>query len=78
MAAEETEKKTVYAAADRAAAREELTRVQHAYKAVVEGPDTELGEEVKRRIGGRIRELGNAVEALEEVARNQDNDSDRA
>lgn len=63
---------TVYAEDDRAAAREELTKLQEAYKAVVEGPDKETGEEVKRRIGQRIRELENAVTAMEEMAMNQD------
>jgi len=63
---------TVYAEDDRAAAREELTKLQEAYKAVVEGPDKEMGEEVKRRIGQRIRELENAVTAMEEMAMNQD------
>lgn len=69
---EETEKQTVYAEADREAAREELTRVQEAYKTIVEGPDTELAEEVKRRIGQRIRELENGVQNMEEFAMNQD------
>ena len=69
---EETEKQTVYAEADREAAREELTRVQEAYKTITEGPDTELAEEVKRRIGQRIRELENGVQNMEEFAMNQD------
>ncbi|KAG2165642.1 hypothetical protein VTO58DRAFT_102035 [Aureobasidium pullulans] len=72
IAMEETEKQTVYAEADREAAREELTRVQEAYKTIVEGPDTELAEEVKRRIGQRIRELENGVQNMEEFAMNQD------
>jgi ethanolamine utilization cobalamin adenosyltransferase len=69
---EETEKMTVYAEEDRKAAREELTRVQEAYKACVEGPDQELAEEVKRRIGQRMRELEQGVNAMEELAMNQD------
>ncbi|KEQ84101.1 hypothetical protein D6C84_01686 [Aureobasidium pullulans] len=72
IAMEETEKQTVYAEADREAAREELTRVQEAYKTIIEGPDTELAEEVKRRIGQRIRELENGVQNMEEFAMNQD------
>ncbi|TIA19770.1 hypothetical protein D6C81_04530 [Aureobasidium pullulans] len=72
IAMEETEKQTVYAEADREAAREELTRVQEAYKTTIEGPDTELAEEVKRRIGQRIRELENGVQNMEEFAMNQD------
>ncbi|THW76680.1 hypothetical protein D6D19_02918 [Aureobasidium pullulans] len=72
IAMEETEKQTVYAEADREAAREELTRVQEAYKTIIEGPDTELAEEVKRRIGQRIRELENGVQNMEEFAMVQD------
>ncbi|KAK4634689.1 hypothetical protein CLAFUW4_02201 [Fulvia fulva] len=72
IAFEETEKVTVYAEDDRKAAREELTRVQEAYKAVVEGEDQQLAEEVKRRIGQRIRELEQGVAAMEELALNQD------
>ncbi|CZT15540.1 uncharacterized protein RCC_01395 [Ramularia collo-cygni] len=72
IAMEETEKVSVYAEEDRKAAREELTRVQEAYKAAVEGPDQQLAEEVKRRVGHRIRELENGVSAMEELAQNQD------
>jgi hypothetical protein len=72
IAMEETEKATVYAEEDRKAAREELTRVQEAYKQVVEGSDRELAEEVKRRIGQRIRELEQGVAHMEEMAMNQD------
>ncbi|EME48740.1 hypothetical protein DOTSEDRAFT_142068 [Dothistroma septosporum NZE10] len=72
IAYEETEKITVYAEDDRKAAREELTKVQEAYKAVIEGEDQQLAEEVKRRIGQRIRELEQGVAAMEELALNQD------
>jgi len=72
IAMEETEKATVYAEDDRAAAKEELIKVQEAYRAVVEGTDQELAEEVKRRIGQRIRELEQGVAAMEEMAMNQD------
>ncbi|KAF1814165.1 hypothetical protein P152DRAFT_480390 [Eremomyces bilateralis CBS 781.70] len=72
IAAEETEKNTTYAPGDREAARDALNKLAEAYKAVVEGPDTELGEEIKRRIGQRIRELDNAVGNLEKYAQNQD------
>lgn len=60
-----TEKKTVYAADDRAAAREELNSLKNMYEEALEGPE---GEEIKRRIGQRIRELDKAVEALERSA----------
>ena len=72
IAAEETEKATVYAEEDRKAAREELDKVQAAYRAVVDGPDQEVAEEVRRRIGQRIRELEQGIKALEEMAMNQD------
>ena len=63
---------TVYAEDDRAAAREELTKLQEAYGMIVNGPDHNLAEEIKRRMGHRIRELENAVVAMEEMAQNQD------
>lgn len=72
IAMEETEKVTVYAEEDRKAAREEFDKVQEAYRAVVEGPDGSLAEEVKKRIGQRIRELEQGVNAMEEMAKNQD------
>ncbi|EME89127.1 uncharacterized protein MYCFIDRAFT_25604 [Pseudocercospora fijiensis CIRAD86] len=70
IAMEETEKFSVYAEDDRNAAREELTKVQEAYKAALEDP--KHGEEVKRRIGQRIKELEQGVAAMEELAQNQD------
>ncbi|KAF2653549.1 hypothetical protein K491DRAFT_694604 [Lophiostoma macrostomum CBS 122681] len=67
IAAEETEKNTTYAAEDRAAAREELDRLLRYYEGVLgEGADRAVAEEVKRRVGQRIRELEQAVLALEE------------
>jgi len=72
IAMEETEKVTVYAEEDRKAAREELTKVQEAYNAIVNGSDQQLAEEVKRRIGQRIRELEQGVAAMEELALHQD------
>lgn len=72
IAMEETEKMTVYAEEDRKAAREELTRVQEAFKNVIEGPDEQLAEEVNKRIGQRVRELEHGVAAMEEMAMNQD------
>ena len=72
IAMEETEKVTVYAEEDRKAAREELTKVQQAYRSVVEGPDEKLAEQVRKRIGQRVRELEQGVKAMEEMAQNQD------
>lgn len=72
IAMEETEKVSVYAEEDRKAAREELTKVQEAYRAVLEGQDRELAEEVKRRIGQRMRELEAGVQRMEEMALEQD------
>ena len=65
IASEETEKKTVYAADDRAAAKEELEKLQVAFADAVNGVG---GEEIQRRIGQRVRELESAVKAMEEMA----------
>lgn len=65
IASEETEKKTVYAADDRAAAHEELAKFQAAFEHAVKG---EGGEEIRNRIGQRVRELENAVKAMDEMA----------
>ena len=65
IATEETEKKTIYAADDRAAARKELDALKEMYAEALKGQD---GEEVKNRVGPRIRELESAVVALEESA----------
>ncbi|OAG10707.1 uncharacterized protein CC84DRAFT_1161576 [Paraphaeosphaeria sporulosa] len=65
IAAEETEKNTTYAADDRAAAREELDRLLEYYGGVLEG-DPGVAEEVKRRVGQRVRELEQAVLGMEE------------
>lgn len=72
MAMEETEKMTVYAEDDRKAAREELDKLNEMYTNTIAGPDKELAEEIKRRVGGRIRELQSAVEHMEEMAIHQD------
>ena len=65
IATEETEKKTVYAADDRAAARQELDKLKEMFQQALAGSE---GEEVQRRIGQRIRELDNAVRGLEKAA----------
>ena len=66
IASEETDKKTVYAADDRAAAEEELVKLKTAYDTAIRG---EGGEEIQHRIGGRMRELEMAVEAMNERAK---------
>lgn len=65
IASEETDKKTVYAADDRAAAQEELAKFKDAYQKAINSTD---GEQIKNRIGSRVRELERAVEAMEEKA----------
>lgn len=65
IATEETEKKSVYAADDRAAAQEELQKLKEMYGSAIEG---EYGEEIKRRVGQRLRELEQGILALEERA----------
>ncbi|KAF2997422.1 hypothetical protein E8E13_005782 [Curvularia kusanoi] len=65
IAAEETEKNTTYAEADREAAREELDALLEYYGRVVSEAEEVVGAEVKRRVGHRIRELKAGVEAME-------------
>ena len=55
----------MYAADDRAAAEEELLKLKTAYDTAIRG---EGGEEIQRRIGGRMRELEMAVKAMNERA----------
>lgn len=55
----------MYAADDRAAAREAFERLKEAYEGLVRGVD---GEEIRRRVGQRIRELEGGVRGLEERA----------
>lgn len=62
IATEETEKKTVYAADDRAAAREEFDKLKEMFEGALKGGH---GEEVRRRVGPRVRELENALRGLE-------------
>jgi hypothetical protein len=67
IASEESEKNSTYAPDDRAAAREELDRLIDYYNGVLEGEKV-VADEVKRRVGQRIRELVAGVEAMEEAA----------
>jgi len=68
IAAEETEKKTVYAADDREAAKEALKGLQDGYEKAIKESAPEVAKEVQARVGPRIRELANAVTAMEEMA----------
>jgi len=68
IAAEETEKKSVYGAEDREAAKEELQKLKDFYEKAVKESSPEVGAEIQRRVGQRIRELDNAVTAMEESA----------
>lgn len=61
---------SVYAEDDRGAAREELDKLRAMFDEAVADPET--GEEIKSRVGQRIRELDNAVKNMEEMAQNQD------
>lgn len=72
IAIEETEKQTVYAQDDRQAAREELNKLNAEYKSVIEGADKHLADQIRQRVGQRIRELDSAVKNMEELAQNQD------
>ena len=71
IASEETEKKTVYAADDRDVAREELQKLKVVFEESVEKSELEVGAEIKARVGQRIRELDRAVEAMEEMAKDE-------
>jgi hypothetical protein len=55
----------VYAVDDRAAAREELNVLKEMFEKAIEGED---GQEIRKRVGQRIRELDQAVQALEKSA----------
>ncbi len=68
IASEETEKKTVYAADDRAAAQEELAKLKAAFNDALEMSSPEVSTEIKNRVGSRLRELERAVEAMEQAA----------
>jgi hypothetical protein len=67
IASEESEKNSTYAPDDRAAAREELDKLVEYYQGVAQEGEG-VGEEVKRRVGQRIRELEAGVAAMEEEA----------
>lgn len=71
IAAEETDKKSVYAEDDRRVAREEFERLKERYEEVVRGGEGDWGEEVRRRVGQRVRELEGAVEVVEERGREE-------
>lgn len=68
IAAEETEKKSIYAADDRATAQEELQKLKAAFDNATKSSAPEVAAEIKERVGQRIRELENAVKAMEEMA----------
>ena len=68
IAAEETEKKSIYAAEDRAAAKEELQKLKAAFDDSLKSSVPEVAAQIKARVGQRIRELENAVAAMEEMA----------
>ncbi|MCJ1301553.1 hypothetical protein MMC08_004354 [Hypocenomyce scalaris] len=68
IASEETEKKTVYAADDRAAAQEEVAKLKAAFEEALQTSPADVGAEIRNRVGHRVRELERAVEAMEESA----------
>lgn len=68
IAAEETEKKTVYAADDREAAKEALATLKEAYEKALKESAPDVANEVQTRTGPRIKELENALTAVEEMA----------
>ena len=67
IAAEETEKKSTYGPEDREAAHEAFVELKWVYdEAIAQGE--EVGKEVEKRVGGRIRELENALKNMDELA----------
>jgi hypothetical protein len=68
IAAEETEKKTVYAEDDREAAKDALKMLQESFQKAIKESAPEVAKEVQGRVGPRIRELENAITAMEEMA----------
>ena len=68
MAAEETTKKTIYAADDRQAAFDAFQELKTAYEQAVKEAGPDGGREIGERIGTRIRELEGAIKGLEEAA----------
>lgn len=68
IAAEETEKKTVYAEDDREAAQDALKMLQEGFQKAIKESSPDVAKEVQSRVGPRIRELENAVKAMEEMA----------
>lgn len=68
IAAEETEKQTVYAEDDRQACREAFGELQGAFERAVRECSPEVAKEVQGRTGPRIRELENAIKNMEEMA----------
>ncbi|KAL5114964.1 hypothetical protein ACEQ8H_007136 [Pleosporales sp. CAS-2024a] len=71
IASEESDKNTTYAPDDRAAARQELDKLLDYYNGVLQG-DAVVADEVKRRVGQRIRELVAGVERMEQEAMHGD------
>ena len=67
IAAEETEKKTVYAADDRTAMKDELVKLEAAFAYAIKNSSPEVAAEVQRRIGQRLRELQMAVTNVERM-----------
>lgn len=68
MAVEETEKKTMYAAEDRDAAKEAVKQLKEAYEKSLKQSSPQVAQEIRARVSQRIRELDNANTALEESA----------
>ena len=68
IAAEETEKKTVYAADDREAAVDALNMLKESFDKALKETNPEVSKEIQARVGQRVRELENAVRAMEEMA----------
>jgi len=74
IASEETKDNTIYAADDRSAARSEFDKLKALFDQYMVGESlsAEGKEKITTKAGQRIRELEQALKALEEDAKNQD------
>jgi len=69
IAVEETSKNTIYAKDDRETAREEFEKFKSAYQEAISSNTLSVEEtdEIKRRVGQRLRELDSALANLSEA-----------
>jgi len=74
IAAEETKENTVYAADDRAAAKDEFNKLKDLYEQYMVGESLsqQAKDEVDRRIGRKLKEIEETLRKLEDEAADKD------